>query len=148
MAETSSLSEGEEEAVNQEADPRKKSKAECWSVVAAPDKTRIWPTQSFFISTELLLQTKEKFGPGKNFGPKHMKAHWKRYAWELVRHIVGKDKLIACEQLKGIGIGKILKSLDPSETDILAAVMRKYFGEYFPREHFQLVLMLSVHSSY
>ena len=132
MTETSSLSEGKEETVNQEADPRKKSKAECWSVVAAPDKTRIWPTQSFFISTKLLLQTKEKFGPGKVFGPKHMKAHWKRYGWELVRHIVGKDKLIACEQLRSIGIGKILKYLAPSETDILAAVMRKCFAVYLP----------------
>ena len=116
----------------QAASPRKESGGGCFSFEAAPDKTRICPTQSLFISATLMLKLRNNFGPSQIMAPELKKTFWKRYAWEMIRHIMGKEKLterIAHEKQQGIGIGKFLKRIAPSETDILTAVMRKSVGE-------------------
>ena len=131
----------------QAASPRKESGGGCFSFEAAPDKTRICLTQSLFISTSLLLKLKNKYGPGQSLAPRLTKAFWKRYAWQMVRHIIGKDQLterIAHEKQQGIGIGKLLKRIAPSKTDILTAVMRKCFTEWFLPGSCQLAVTVDI----
>ncbi|GAU99616.1 hypothetical protein RvY_10587 [Ramazzottius varieornatus] len=98
-----------------------------WSTVAAPDRTQICPAQKFFVSVEVLEHLQLAFGPGKALPESCRETNWQRYGWELIREIIGEDKLVASKKRKpGIGIAKLLNSLTDSDTDILSAVLCKW----------------------